>query len=110
MHPVELMVDIKAAQEAKPGATGPSNDAPKEEKKRTVFKAATCDLCTDHATPSCVYACPHDAAKRVDPTEFFARSLAMNSEAHVSRRTKSAAIQKFDTRVTHRAESDSKKP
>lgn len=34
-------------------------------------KAASCDLCTEHAEPSCVYACPHDAAHRVDPTEFF---------------------------------------
>lgn len=109
MHPVELMVDVKAAQEAKPGAAAPSNDAPKEEKKRTVFKAATCDLCTDHATPSCVYACPHDAAKRVDPTQFFARSLAMNSDSHSSR-SKPASVQKYDSRVTHGTEShDSKK-
>ncbi len=34
-------------------------------------KATTCDLCTQHAEPSCVYACPHDAAHRVDPNEFF---------------------------------------
>ena len=34
-------------------------------------KATTCDLCADHAEPSCVYACPHDAAHRVDPNEFF---------------------------------------
>jgi CRP-like cAMP-binding protein/NAD-dependent dihydropyrimidine dehydrogenase PreA subunit/ferredoxin len=34
-------------------------------------KATSCDLCTDHAEPSCVYACPHDAAHRVEPNEFF---------------------------------------
>jgi len=34
-------------------------------------KAVTCDLCTDLAEPSCVYACPHDAAKRVNAREFF---------------------------------------
>lgn len=34
-------------------------------------KATSCDLCLDHAEPSCVYACPHDAAHRVNPTEFF---------------------------------------
>ena len=34
-------------------------------------KATSCDLCTEHAEPSCVYACPHDAAHRVDPTKFF---------------------------------------
>jgi Fe-S-cluster-containing hydrogenase component 2 len=34
-------------------------------------KATSCDLCTDHAEPSCVYACPHDAAHRVEPRQFF---------------------------------------
>ncbi len=34
-------------------------------------KATSCDLCTDQAEPSCVYACPHDAAHRVEPNEFF---------------------------------------
>lgn len=34
-------------------------------------KATSCDLCRDHDEPSCVYACPHDAAHRVDPVEFF---------------------------------------
>jgi Fe-S-cluster-containing hydrogenase component 2 len=37
----------------------------------TKKKATSCDLCTNHAEPSCVYACPHDAAHRVDPNEFF---------------------------------------
>ncbi len=41
-------------------------------KKVSVQKATTCDLCTDLSVPSCVYACPHDAAKRVDPAQFFA--------------------------------------
>src|SRR5437899_8041370 len=35
-------------------------------------KATSCDLCTEHAEPSCVYACPHDPAPRVDPNQFFA--------------------------------------
>jgi len=34
-------------------------------------KATSCDLCTEHAEPTCVYACPHDAAHRVEPNEFF---------------------------------------
>ena len=34
-------------------------------------KAITCDLCAMLPEPSCVYACPHDAALRVDPREFF---------------------------------------
>jgi CRP-like cAMP-binding protein/Fe-S-cluster-containing dehydrogenase component len=34
-------------------------------------KATSCDLCTHLKEPSCVYACPHDAAHRVDPRGFF---------------------------------------
>lgn len=37
----------------------------------TKKKATTCDLCTDLAEPSCTYACPHDAAHRINPKEFF---------------------------------------
>ena len=36
-------------------------------------KAITCDLCADLPEPSCVYACPHEAAVRVDPREFFVK-------------------------------------
>ena len=43
-------------------------------KKATVKqKATSCDLCTHLKEPSCVYACPHDAAHRVDPKTFFAQ-------------------------------------
>ncbi len=35
------------------------------------YKATSCDLCIEHEEPSCVYACPHDAAHRVEPNEFF---------------------------------------
>ena len=38
-------------------------------------KAAACDLCMEHAEPSCVYACPHDAARRVDPHEWLGEIL-----------------------------------
>jgi Fe-S-cluster-containing hydrogenase component 2 len=34
-------------------------------------KAVTCDLCSGMSEPSCVYACPHGAALRVDPKTFF---------------------------------------
>jgi CRP-like cAMP-binding protein/Fe-S-cluster-containing hydrogenase component 2/ferredoxin len=34
-------------------------------------KATGCDLCMEHEEPSCVYACPHDAAHRVDPVTYF---------------------------------------
>jgi CRP-like cAMP-binding protein/Fe-S-cluster-containing dehydrogenase component len=41
-------------------------------KKAQVRKATTCDLCTNlgpNSEPSCVYACPHDAAHRMKGTE-----------------------------------------
>ena len=34
-------------------------------------KATVCDFCHEHADPACVYACPHDAAHRVEPQTFF---------------------------------------
>jgi CRP-like cAMP-binding protein/Fe-S-cluster-containing hydrogenase component 2 len=41
-------------------------------KKATIKqKATSCDLCTHLKEPSCVYACPHDAAHRVEPRQFF---------------------------------------
>ena len=46
-------------------------------------KATSCDLCTDHAEPSCVYACPHDAAHRVDPNEFFKQVLKPASNSGI---------------------------
>jgi Fe-S-cluster-containing hydrogenase component 2 len=44
-------------------------------KRAVLKKATTCDLCSGLAEPSCVYACPHDAAIRVHPQEFFAGQL-----------------------------------
>ena len=44
-----------------------------KEQARAPQKAITCDLCADLPEPSCVYACPHDAAFRIDPQRFFAR-------------------------------------
>ncbi len=57
MHPFTMMAD---------DPTSPGRRASVEK-----FKATSCDLCTEHAEPSCVYACPHDAAHRVEPNEFF---------------------------------------
>jgi CRP-like cAMP-binding protein len=48
-------------------------------------KATSCDLCHDHAEPSCVYACPHDAAHRVNPPEFFANVTAQTDPFGKSR-------------------------
>jgi hypothetical protein len=31
------------------------------------------------SVPSCVYACPHDAAKRVDPQRFFGDALEIQN-------------------------------
>jgi Fe-S-cluster-containing hydrogenase component 2 len=40
--------------------------------KAVVYKATTCDLCESlKQEPNCVYACPHEAAHRVDPRTFF---------------------------------------
>jgi Fe-S-cluster-containing hydrogenase component 2 len=61
LHPFDVMADD-------PGQPGRKVAMVKQ-------KATSCDLCTDHAEPSCVYACPHDAAHRVDPRKFFASLL-----------------------------------
>jgi CRP-like cAMP-binding protein len=41
-------------------------------------KATACNLCQDQEEPSCVYACPHDAAHRVNPREFFSQLVQIN--------------------------------
>jgi len=43
-------------------------------------KATGCDLCMEQAEPSCVYACPHDAAHRVEPLTFFSGMLGVKKE------------------------------
>jgi Fe-S-cluster-containing hydrogenase component 2 len=48
--------------------------------RQVVRKATSCDLCHNLPEPSCVYACPHDAAHRVKPEEFFADFLKSQSE------------------------------
>jgi CRP-like cAMP-binding protein/Fe-S-cluster-containing hydrogenase component 2 len=58
LHPFEVIVDD-------PEHAGRKKAAIKQ-------KATSCDLCTHLKEPSCVYACPHDAAHRVDPKTFFA--------------------------------------
>jgi CRP-like cAMP-binding protein len=57
MHPFK----VAAGDPAEPG----------NQKAAVRTKATSCDLCADHAEPSCVYACPHDAAHRVEPNQFF---------------------------------------
>jgi len=57
LHPFEVM------------AEDPEN--PGRKKATIKQKATSCDLCTHLKEPSCVYACPHDAAHRVEPRQFF---------------------------------------
>src|ERR1700682_4405662 len=61
--------------------TAQADDHEHPEQKKAVVqkKATTCDLCTSQAEPSCVYACPHDAAHRVDPKTFFADAIGKSS-------------------------------
>jgi len=40
-------------------------------------KAVTCDLCGGGMEPRCVYACPHDAAKRGHPLDIFSSTQTM---------------------------------
>ena len=44
-------------------------------------KATSCDLCTHLKEPSCVYACPHDAAHRVDPRKFFGGLMGLGTNS-----------------------------
>jgi len=53
----------------------------KAKKARVVRKATSCNLCNDLPEPSCVYACPHDAAHRVHPTEFFSKMAEKKKSA-----------------------------
>src|SRR5579863_4781313 len=62
MHPFSVVIDCPAS---------PGMRASVEK-----FKATSCDLCTHLKEPSCVYACPHDAAHRVDPRKFFSEIIA----------------------------------
>ena len=65
LHPFEVMADD-------PERTG-------RRKAVVQQKATSCDLCTHLKEPSCVYACPHDAAHRVDPRKFFTGLMGQGS-------------------------------
>ncbi len=54
------------------------------ETKEVTQQAVVCDQCSSlGGVPSCVYACPHDAALRVDARAFLAKQLG-NEEADLS--------------------------
>ncbi len=71
MHPVKTVEDAASAAEAVGHAIARPEDAERIAKAAMKKKAITCDLCADLNEPSCVYACPHDAAHRIDPRRFF---------------------------------------
>ncbi len=48
-------------------------------------KATACNLCPDHDEPNCVYACPHDAAHRVNPRDFFAEFASQSMQGFLER-------------------------
>ncbi|HYF49776.1 MAG TPA: cyclic nucleotide-binding domain-containing protein, partial [Planctomycetota bacterium] len=62
MHPFQVTID--------------DPDRPGNKKAVMKEKATACDLCTELKEPSCVYACPHDAAHRVDARSFFTTRAA----------------------------------
>lgn len=78
MHPLEVIKEVKTEIKSKQEGVPPQIKI--EKKKTTAYKANTCDLCTELSTPSCVYACPHNAAKRVDPQRFFGDAINAQSE------------------------------
>jgi len=77
MHPLEVTREVRTEVKSPNPNIPPTVKI--EKKKSTTYKANTCDLCTQLSVPSCVYACPHDAAKRVDPQRFFGDALEMQN-------------------------------
>jgi CRP-like cAMP-binding protein/Fe-S-cluster-containing dehydrogenase component/ferredoxin len=58
----------------------PDPERPSRMIATTKRKATGCDLCMEHAEPSCVYACPHDAAHRVEPLAFFGAMIGTRDQ------------------------------
>jgi CRP-like cAMP-binding protein/Fe-S-cluster-containing hydrogenase component 2 len=96
MHPMEVIKEVKT--EIKSDSDGTAPKVKIEKKKTTAYKANTCDLCTQLSTPSCVYACPHDAAKRVDPRRFFGDALLTQDQLIQSAWS---LAQHYETHHTH---------
>jgi CRP-like cAMP-binding protein/Fe-S-cluster-containing hydrogenase component 2 len=96
MHPLEVIKEVRT--EVKSSTPGTPPQVKIEKKKTTAYKANTCDLCTQLSVPSCVYACPHDAAKRVDPQRFFGDALEAQAEILKSSWTPE---RHYETHTTH---------
>jgi len=58
----------------------PDPDKPTRMIAGTKQKATGCDLCMEQEEPSCVYACPHDAAHRVEPLAYFGGMLGIKDQ------------------------------
>src|SRR5204863_903182 len=96
MHPLEVIKEVKTEVKSKKEGVPPTVKI--EKKKTTAYKANTCDLCTQLSVPSCVYACPHDAAKRVDPQRYFGDALEAQAEIL---KGSWAPKKRYETRTTH---------
>jgi Fe-S-cluster-containing hydrogenase component 2/CRP-like cAMP-binding protein len=66
------MIDIGGAPADE--AKAKVEDAAPPAKEAAQLRATVCDLCTGYDGPNCVYACPHDAAIRVNPNDFLAEA------------------------------------
>jgi CRP-like cAMP-binding protein len=96
MHPLEVTKEVRTEVKSPNPNIPPTVKV--EKKKSTTYKANTCDLCTQLSVPSCVYACPHDAAKRVDPQRFFGDALEMQNQLFDDKWT---PARRYETRHTH---------
>src|SRR5437868_7148337 len=96
MHPLEVTKEVRTEVKSPNPNIPPTVKI--EKKKSTTYKANTCDLCTQLSVPSCVYACPHDAAKRVDPQRFFGDALEMQNRLFDDEWTPS---RRYETHHTH---------
>jgi CRP-like cAMP-binding protein/Fe-S-cluster-containing hydrogenase component 2 len=96
MHPLEVTKEVKT--EVKSANPNIPPTVKIEKKKSTTYKANTCDLCTQLSVPSCVYACPHDAAKRVDPQRFFGDALEAQNALL---KDQWSPTRQYETRHTH---------
>ena len=73
LRPVRQQLPVRQHQPAPvPGRSRRSRASRPADRERQGRRPRPATLCHDHAEPSCVYACPHDAAHRVNPPEFFA--------------------------------------
>lgn len=64
----------REASERLPGDRDMTGEPPAKtgKKAKPRRKATKCDMCREYPFMGCVYNCPRGAARRVDPTEFFA--------------------------------------